>query len=117
MDHYKVMALNGHTHKWLEFRTEPSATPSTSHTGYGKPIQNPFAIYWDDYAKLYMNDQDFFDANLPLYFQTPALGIQNRQWKLPPGGYRVVEIKNNRIFRMNVNFVGTNQFLQKWHLD
>jgi hypothetical protein len=114
---YNGMALNGHTHKWLEFHTKPSETPSISQTGYWKPIQNPFAIYWDDYTKLHMNDQDFFDANLPLYFQTPALGIQNREWKLPPGGYRVVEIKENRIGRMNVNFVGTKKFMQKWHLN
>ena len=83
MDHYKVMALNGHTHKWLEFRTEPSATPSTSHTGYGKPIQNPFAIYWDDYAKLYMNDQDFLTQIFRFIFKHLHWGF-----KIANGNFR-----------------------------
>jgi len=117
MDKYRGMSLQGHTHKWLEFHTKRSDTPSISHTGYGKEIKNPFAVYWDDYVKINMNNPEFFDQNLPLYFQTPALGIQNRHWRLPPGGYRVVEIKNNKVDRIAVNFTGTDQFMHKWHLD
>jgi hypothetical protein len=116
IEQYRGLALNGHTHKWLEFRTQRSDHPSLSHTGYGKRIQNPYAIYWDDYVKINANTPEKFDALLPLHLQTPAMGIQNRQWKLPPGGYRIVELQQNKIFRIAVNFTGTEQFMQKWHL-
>ncbi|WP_371804017.1 metallophosphoesterase [Candidatus Lokiarchaeum ossiferum] len=107
LERNNLIHLAGHTHKWREFRLKRSDRPTKSTTGYGKMILNPFAIYWDDYTKLYgKTNPSFFEENRPFLLQAPSLGIQNKELGLPAGGYRTFCIRNNKIHQVRMDFVG-----------
>lgn len=107
LERNNLIHLAGHTHKWREFRLKRSDRPTKSTTGYGKMILNPFAIYWDDYTKLYgETNPSFFEENRPFLLQAPSLGIQNKELGLPAGGYRTFCIRNNKIHQVRMDFVG-----------
>jgi hypothetical protein len=102
----KGIALNGHTHKWREFRTERADFPTISHTGYGKKVLNPFAIYWDDYSDMYgTSELAYIQSHLPFHFQTPALGIADHDYGVDAGAFRVIEIKNHRLVKIQMEFL------------
>jgi calcineurin-like phosphoesterase family protein len=103
----KGFALNGHTHKLREFRTERSEFPSMSYTGYGKKVMNPFAIYWDNYTEEHgSQDVKYFEDHLPFHFQTPALGIADAHYGIPAGSYRMIQIQENRIKKIAIDYLG-----------
>jgi hypothetical protein len=116
MTRYQSIAINGHTHKLREFRTVKGTTPSEVFTGYGKKEIHPFAIYWDDYSELFKADLSRFHTDRPLHFQTPSLGISHEELHLEPGAFRIIEIKKNRITRMDVDYLGDARFPDYWGL-
>jgi hypothetical protein len=100
VDETKTITLNGHTHFQREFRTDHKPGFSGEFT-----TETPYAIYWDDYTALYdANSTDYYRL-LPLHLQTPAMGFPNFKANLPPGAFRDVKLKRNRINTLAVHFL------------
>ena len=95
---YKIIHLCGHTHKKQEFRIERTDNPTVSYSGNGEKILLPFAVYWDDYSEFYT--QEDIQKNRPLHIQTASLGIGRYTEKKLKGAFRIFEIKNNKLHKI-----------------
>jgi len=108
------LVLNGHTHKFFEFRTESTDEPTelirTQHFVLKKEIKVPVAIYMDDYSLKY-KDPDFFNFKLPFYLQTPSLGVGRFNNTNLTGAFRIIKIKNNKIESFRIDFLSNYQNL------
>ncbi|MHA1338891.1 MAG: metallophosphoesterase [Promethearchaeota archaeon] len=108
------LVLNGHTHKFFEFRTEPTdevaELTKTEFFILKKNIRIPVAIYMDDYSIKY-KDPDFFNYKLPFHLQTPSLGVGRFQNTDLTGAFRIIKIKNNKLESFRVDFLTNYQKL------
>ena len=82
---YKMINLAGHTHLQNEFRFVISENDVSG--------SQPFAIYWDDYTKLY--PESFLNSRKPLVFQTPSLGIGRAETITKQGAFRLIHMEND----------------------
>ncbi len=105
---YCVLTLTGHTHSLKEFRlddpegikTEVYKTPPFSL----KKLENPAAIYYDNYSDIYTNAKDIEKFG-PFVVQTPALGLGGyKNWKLV-GAYRELKIEKGKLASFKVKYL------------
>ncbi len=92
---YNMVNLAGHTHNNLEIRFVHHPE-NTNHSF-------PFSIYFDDYT--YDYSVLFLNKNRPYVLQTPSLGVGRPGSIKNYGGYREIEIKNDQIIKMSVQYL------------
>jgi len=105
---YTVLTLSGHTHTNREFRLDDPGTQKSSV--YDAPpfklkkIENPAAIFYDNYSELYYNAKNISE-NGPFVVQTPALGLGGYRTPEAAGGYREIIVKNGRLTSFRVKYI------------
>ncbi|MCK4282077.1 MAG: hypothetical protein KAX10_08180, partial [Candidatus Lokiarchaeota archaeon] len=67
-------------------------------------IENPAAVFFDNYSELLTNPKDIWDKK-PFLFQTPALGLGSYEHPTAGGAYREIKIKKGKIESFNVKFL------------
>jgi predicted phosphodiesterase len=102
MYRYQMIALGGHTHNNREFRYIFCGKDSECSIKNPEITEIPFAIYWDNYTKT--KSSEYLQKNKPFVLQTPSLGISD-SWETKWGGFRIIEIKDNKILSLSRNFV------------
>jgi Icc-related predicted phosphoesterase len=105
---FTVMTLCGHTHDNQEFRL---ADPGENKTSvYDAPpfrlqkIQNPAAIYYDDYSEI-LTDAKSIRSNGPYVVQTPALGLGSYRHPETAGAYREITVNSGKITSFKVKYI------------
>jgi Icc-related predicted phosphoesterase len=104
---YSTLVLAGHTHMQREFRLED---PETKTRVYDSPpfslkkIENPAAVYYDNYSELY-SDAESIEKNGPFVVQTPALGLGGYKNPETAGAYREVIIKDGKLHSFKVKYI------------
>ena len=104
---YSTLVLAGHTHMQREFRLED---PETKTRVYDSPpfslkkIENPAAVYYDNYSELY-SDAESIEKHGPFVVQTPALGLGGYKNPETAGAYREVIIKNGKLHSFKVKYI------------
>jgi hypothetical protein len=104
---YTTLSLSGHTHSNQEFRIEETEERSTVYDAPPfrlKKIENPAAIFFDDYSEMNMNP-DEIKQNSPFVLQTPALGLGSYQEIKTAGAYREVVLKNGNIISFKIKYI------------
>ena len=105
---YTILTLSGHTHTNREFRLGDPGEFKTSVFDAPpfrlKKIENPAAIFYDDYSEIYDNPKDISE-NGPFVVQTPALGLGSYRNPKTAGGYREIIIKNGILTSFKVNYI------------
>lgn len=104
---YCTLALCGHTHSLREFRLEQTNEKSriTKSVPFNlKKIENPAAVYYDDYSDLFQNSDDIA-KNKPFILQTPALGLGSFDDPSYGGGYREIIVKKGKVDSFKVYFL------------
>ena len=102
-----TLALCGHTHTLREFRLETPIKKSKVFKSVPFnliKIENPAAVFFDDYSELLLNSKEISDKK-PFLFQTPALGLGSFDHPTEGGGYREIKIKNGKIDSFKVYFL------------
>jgi Icc-related predicted phosphoesterase len=104
---YCALTLSGHTHRKAEYRLE---NPETKTSVYVSPpfslkkIENPAAVYYDNYSDLY-SDSESIEKHGPFIVQTPALGLGGYKNPETAGAYREVMIKDNKLSSFQVRYI------------
>jgi len=104
---YSTLVLAGHTHMLREFRLED---PITKTRVYDSPpfslkkIENPAAVYYDNYSELY-TDAESIEKHGPFVVQTPALGLGGYKNPETAGAYREVIIKDGKLHSFKVKYI------------
>lgn len=104
---YSTLVLAGHTHMQREFRLED---PETKTRVYDSPpfslkkIENPAAVYYDNYSELY-SDAESIEKHGPFVVQTPALGLGGYKNPETAGAYREVIIKEGKLHSFKVKYI------------
>ncbi|MBD3256560.1 MAG: hypothetical protein GF383_15805 [Candidatus Lokiarchaeota archaeon] len=107
------LVLCGHTHTLKEFRLKPLPHHALKkidldfHIG---PLfrKIPCEVYTDKYREKIKNYEDpkeleeWFEKNKPFVIQTQAIGPISAKKKFKPPGFRLVEIKNNLISKLDI---------------
>ncbi|MFX0001540.1 MAG: metallophosphoesterase family protein [Candidatus Hodarchaeota archaeon] len=104
---YCVLTLSGHTHDSKEFRLEDAEKKSSVYDAPPfrlKKIENPAAIYYDDYSELY-SDAKSIRENGPFVVQTPALGLGSYKNPDTAGGYREIVVKGCKLSSFKIKFI------------
>ncbi|MCK4379684.1 MAG: metallophosphoesterase [Candidatus Lokiarchaeota archaeon] len=102
-----VLTLAGHTHDSMEFRLEDTEEKTSVYDAPPfklRKIENPAAIYYDEYSEMYTNPKDIQD-NGPFVVQTPALGLGRYGHPETAGGYREILIKNGKLASFKVKYI------------
>lgn len=102
-----ILTLAGHTHDSLEFRLEDTEDKSSVYDAPPfklKKIENPAAIYYDEYSEIYTNAKDI-QNNGPFVVQTPALGLGRYGHPETAGGYREVIIKDGKLSSFKLHYL------------
>ncbi len=102
-----ILTLAGHTHDSLEFRLEDTEDKSSVYDAPPfklKKIENPAAIYYDEYSEMYTNAKDI-QNNGPFVVQTPALGLGRYGHPETAGGYREIIIKNGKLASFKLHYL------------
>jgi len=105
---YCVLTLTGHTHALKEFRL--ADTDKVKSTVYDAPpfnlrkIENPAAIYYDNYSDIYTNTKDIAEF-CPFVVQTPALGLGGFKNPKLTGGYREIKIEDEKLASFKVKYI------------
>ncbi|MBD3353744.1 MAG: hypothetical protein GF364_19830 [Candidatus Lokiarchaeota archaeon] len=104
----KILVLNGHTHKFREFRTydtdDLSEFSKRNYFILKKNMRVPVAIYMDDYSLKYTS-QKYFNDHLPFHLQTPSLGVGTYQDTKLTGAFRVIKIRDNKLESFRIDFL------------
>ncbi len=104
---YSTLVLAGHTHMQREFRLED---PETKSRVYDSPpfslkkIENPAAVYYDNYSELY-TDAESIEKHGPFVVQTPALGLGGYKNLETAGAYREIIIKKGKLHSFKVKYI------------
>jgi len=104
---YSTLVLAGHTHLQREFRLED---PTTKTRVYNSPpfslkkIENPAAVYYDNYSELY-SDGESIEKHGPFVVQTPALGLGGLKNPETAGAYREVIVKDGKLQSFKVKYL------------
>ncbi|MHA2393857.1 MAG: metallophosphoesterase, partial [Promethearchaeota archaeon] len=104
---YCLLTFTGHTHTQREFRLED---PESKTMVYDAPpfslkkIENPAAIFYDNYSELYTDAQSI-ETHAPFIVQTPALGLGGYRNPETAGGYREVVFKDGKLSSFKVKFI------------
>jgi hypothetical protein len=104
---YCIITFSGHTHTLKEFRLED---PKEKSTVFDAPpfvlrkIENPAAIYYDDYSEIYVS-KDLIEKNSRFIVQTPALGLGGYKNPKTAGAYREVTIKDGLLNSFRVKYI------------
>ncbi|MFX1419117.1 MAG: metallophosphoesterase family protein, partial [Promethearchaeota archaeon] len=104
---YAILTLSGHTHTNREFRLEDTKIKSTVYDAPPfrlKKIENPAAIFYDNYSEIYTTTKDII-ANRPFVVQTPALGLGSYRTPKTAGAYREIVIKNGKLTSFKVKYI------------
>ncbi|MFX1503689.1 MAG: hypothetical protein ACFFDH_22200, partial [Promethearchaeota archaeon] len=102
-----ILTLAGHTHDSLEFRLEDTEEKTSVYDAPPfklKKIENPAAIYYDKYSKIYTNPKDI-QNNGPFVVQTPALGLGRYGHPETAGGYREIIMKNGKLASFKLYYI------------
>jgi len=102
-----LLALCGHTHTLREFRLKNPIEKSKVFKSVPFnliKIENPAAVFFDDYSELLKNQKDIWDKK-PFLFQTPALGLGSYEHPTAGGAYREIKIKKGKIESFKVKFI------------
>ena len=104
---YCILTLAGHTHDSLEFRLE---NPEKKTSVYDAPpfrlkkIENPAAIYYDNYSEIY-SEAKSIKENGPFVVQTPALGLGSYRNPDTAGGYREIIVKDGKLNSFKIKYI------------
>ncbi len=104
---YSTLVLSGHTHMLREFRLED---PIIKTRVYDSPpfslkkIENPAAVYYDNYSELY-TDAESIEKYGPFVVQTPALGLGGYNNPNTAGAYREVIVKDGKLHSFKVKYI------------
>ncbi len=104
---YCILTLAGHTHDSMEFRLEDTEEKTSV---YDAPpfklnkIENPAAMYYDNYSEMYTNTKDIQD-NGPFVVQTPALGLGRYGHPETAGGYREIIMKDGKLASFKLKYL------------
>jgi len=104
---YCILTLAGHTHDQKEFRLE---NPETKTSVYVAPpfslkqVENPAAVFYDDYSEIYTNAKDI-EKNGPFVVQTPALGLGSYKNPETAGAYREIHIKEGKLDSFRIKYI------------
>jgi Icc-related predicted phosphoesterase len=104
---HSILTLTGHTHTKKEFRLED---PGIKTKVYASPpfslkkIENPAAIFYDDYSDLYI-DAESIQKHAPFIVQTPALGLGGYKNPETAGAYREIIIKDGKLSSFKVKYI------------
>jgi Icc-related predicted phosphoesterase len=105
---YTILTLSGHTHTNREFRLDdPGPQKSTVYDAPPfklKKIENPAAIYYDNYSEMY-DDPKTISHNKPFVVQTPALGLGSYKNPNTAGGYREIIVKEGNLTSFKVKYI------------
>lgn len=110
---HKMINLAGHTHNFLECRSNllcDYARKTSYHDLEGMKIKCDFPMYFDDYSELF--SPKYAMKLLPLYLQTPALGI-GRLGPKKRGAFRVFELQDNVIKNYQVKYLSKIDYLNR----
>lgn len=102
-----VLTLAGHTHDSMEFRLEDTEEKTSVYDAPPfklKKIENPAAVYYDEYSERYTNTKDIQD-NGPFVVQTPALGLGRYGHPETAGGYREIVIKDGKLASFKIKYL------------
>ncbi|MFW9968779.1 MAG: metallophosphoesterase [Candidatus Odinarchaeota archaeon] len=105
---FTILTLSGHTHTNKEFRLgDPGEVKTTVFDAPPfrfKKIENPAAIFYDNYSELYDNPKAVNEKK-PFVLQTPALGLGSYKDPKTAGGYREVIVKDGKLVSFKVNYI------------
>lgn len=104
---YCILTLAGHTHDSKEFRLEDTETKSSVYDAPPfrlKKIENPAAIYYDEYSEIFTNAKQIRE-NGPFVVQTPALGLGSYRHPETAGGYREIIVKNGKLTSFKIKYI------------
>jgi Icc-related predicted phosphoesterase len=104
---YTILTLSGHTHSNQEFRLEDTEIKSTVYDAPPfrlKKIENPAAIYHDDYSDMEMSIKEI-QQNKPFVVQTPALGLGSYRNIKTAGAYREVIMRNGNLVSFKIRYI------------
>ncbi len=104
---YTILTLSGHTHSNQEFRLEDTEEKSTVFDAPPfrlKKIENPAAIFYDDYSEIDMNVKEI-QINQPFVVQTPALGLGSYRNVKTAGAYREIILKNGSLASFKLKYI------------
>jgi len=96
---YAILTLCGHTHNNQEFRLEHTEKKSSVYDAPPfrlKKIENPAAIFYDNYSEMYTNAKAIRE-NGPFVVQTPALGLGSYRNPNTAGAYREIIVKEGKL--------------------
>ncbi|MFX1550402.1 MAG: metallophosphoesterase [Promethearchaeota archaeon] len=105
---FTVLTLSGHTHTNREFRLADPGEFKTSVFDAPpfrlKKIENPVAVFYDDYSEIYDNPKAI-SLNGPFVVQTPALGLGSYGNPKTAGGYREIIVKDGELTSFKVRYI------------
>ncbi len=105
---FTVLTLCGHTHDDQEFRLgDPGEFKTQVYDAPPfklKKIENPAAIYYDNYSEIDTNAQAISN-NRPYVVQTPALGLGSYGHPETAGGYREIIVKKRKLSSFKVKYI------------
>ncbi|MFX1379493.1 MAG: metallophosphoesterase family protein [Promethearchaeota archaeon] len=105
---FTILTLSGHTHISREFRLDDPGEFKTSVFDAPpfrlKKIENPAAIFYDDYSNIYDNPKEISE-NGPFVVQTPALGLGSYGNPKSAGGYREIIVKNGELASFKIKSI------------
>ncbi|MHA2184702.1 MAG: metallophosphoesterase family protein [Promethearchaeota archaeon] len=104
---HSILTLTGHTHTKKEFRLEE---PGIKTKVYASPpfslkkIENPAAVFYDDYSDLY-TDAESIQKYGPFIVHTPALGLGGYKNPETAGAYREIIVKDGKLSSFKVMYI------------
>jgi len=104
---YCILTLAGHTHDSKEFRLENAEIKTSVYDAPPfrlKKIENPAAIYYDNYSEIYDTAKSI-KANGPFVVQTPALGLGSYRNQETAGGYREIIVKDGKLQSFKIKYI------------
>ena len=104
---YCILTLAGHTHDSKEFRLENAEIKTSVYDAPPfrlKKIENPAAIYYDNYSEIYDTAKSI-KANGPFVVQTPALGLGSYRNPETAGGYREIIVKDGKLQSFKIKYI------------
>ncbi len=105
---FTVLTLCGHTHENQEFRLDDPGELKTRVWDAPpfrlRKIENPVAIYYDDYSEIDTNAKSIRN-NGPYVVQTPALGLGSYKHPETAGAYREINIKSGKLTSFRMKYI------------
>ncbi len=105
---FTVLTLCGHTHDDQEFRLgDPGEFKTQVYDAPPfklKKIENPAAIYYDNYSEIDDNAKAISN-NCPYVVQTPALGLGSYGHPKSAGAFREVIVQNGKLSSFKVKYI------------